>query len=120
MPIFTHTAGAYSIDLPHLLAAARFCKAHPEGRLATGMWIDPTWTATDFWRWFRTCLHTKINRDDTRAWRKLRADYQADLAHDVRLINDYTGRRIRHSGSRGLLRTAELRRRYPHINTQEE
>ena len=121
MPLFTELAGAaYTTDLPHLLATARWLKAHPTGLVPTGMWITQTWSAADFWQWFRTCLHAKINRGDTRPWRKLRTDYQSDLAHDARLINDYTGRRIRCTGSRGLLRTAELRRRYPHIDTQEE
>lgn len=119
MPLFIRTEGTYTTDLPHLLTAARWCKAHPEGRLATGIWGNPTWTTTDFWQWFRACLHAKIDRGDTRPWRKLSSDYQRDLALDARLINDYTGRRIRRTGSRGLLRTPELRRRYPHIDTQE-
>lgn len=41
-----------------------------------------------------------------------------DLIHDARCINDYA-RGIRHSGCRGLLRTARMRARYPHINNQE-
>jgi hypothetical protein len=37
------------------------------------------------------------------------------MAHDARLIND-AARHIRWSG-RNLLRTPEMRRRYPHVNT---
>lgn len=121
MPLFAEDpAGAYHTDLAHLLAAARWCKAHPDGRLATGMWAEPTWRAADFWRWQTQCLCEKINRTDERTGRKLSPEYQADLAHDARIIADYTRRRIRHSGCHGLLRTPELRRRYPHIDHQEE
>ncbi len=121
MPLFAEDrTGDYCTDRRHLLTAARWCKAHPDGQIATGMWTEPTWSAADFARWFMHCLHEKINRGDTRAWRKLRPEYQADLTHDARMIADYTRRRVRHTGCQGLLRTPELRRRYPHIDRQEE
>lgn len=42
----------------------------------------------------------------------------ADYAHDARVINDYLTRRIRHTGSRNLLRTPEMKAKYPHIDNQ--
>lgn len=41
-----------------------------------------------------------------------------DAQHDARVINDYYGQRIRHSGCRNLLRDLELKCRYPHIDNQ--
>lgn len=41
-----------------------------------------------------------------------------DLQVDARRINEYVGQRIRHTGSRGLLRDAAMQARYPHINNQ--
>jgi hypothetical protein len=48
----------------------------------------------------------------------LGAVYQLGLALDAKVINDYCARRIRYSGSRGLLRLPEMQRKYPHINNQ--
>lgn len=42
----------------------------------------------------------------------------ADYAHDARVINDYLTRRICHTGSRNLLRTPEMKAKYPHIDNQ--
>lgn len=42
----------------------------------------------------------------------------ADYAHDARIISDYLTRRIRHTGSRNLLRTPEMKAKYPHIDNQ--
>lgn len=42
----------------------------------------------------------------------------ADYAHDARTISDYLTRRIRHTGSRNLLRTPELKAKYPYIDNQ--
>jgi hypothetical protein len=98
-----------------IIRAFQFFKKHPEGRLRTGVWSDPAWTRDAFLAWFRECLNRKINRGNTRPWRCLTPQWQADMAHDARLIND-AARHIRWSG-RNLLRTPEMRRRYPHLNT---
>jgi hypothetical protein len=42
----------------------------------------------------------------------------ADLQIDARRINEYVGQRVRHTGSRGLLRDPAMQARYPHINNQ--
>lgn len=120
MPLFAENAAGYSTDRRHLLTAAHWCKTHPHGRITTGMWEDPDWTTAEFWRWFMRCLHAKINRQDQRTWRKLSDEYQLAQALDALVIRGYYGHRIRHTGCRGLLRTPELRRRYPHIDRQEE
>jgi hypothetical protein len=98
-----------------IIRAFRFFKKHPEAQLQTGVWSDPVWTRDAFLHWFHDCLLQKINRGDTRPWRCLTPQWQADMAHDARLIND-AARHIRWSG-RNLLRTPEMRRRYPHVNT---
>lgn len=71
--------------------------------------------------WLRQCLANKINRDldaERATWRKWHRDWQSDVRVDRNLIEDYLYRRYRSTGCRGLLRTVEMRRRYPHINTQ--
>jgi hypothetical protein len=108
----------YRTTLPKLLAAYRFFEQCPDGQIRTGMWEQPTWTADEFRGWFRGCLHAKINRNDRRPWRKLDDAYQLSLAIDARTVNDYYARRMRHTGCRNILRTPELRRRYPHVNSQ--
>ncbi|SEN73817.1 DUF2958 domain-containing protein [Nitrosomonas marina] len=42
----------------------------------------------------------------------------ADFAHDARVINDYLTKRVRSSGSRNLLRTPEMMKKYPYIDNQ--
>ncbi|MCA9422205.1 MAG: DUF2958 domain-containing protein [Nitrospira sp.] len=42
----------------------------------------------------------------------------ADFAHDARVINDYLTKRVRSSGSRNLLRTPEMKKKYPYIDNQ--
>ncbi|SET44351.1 Protein of unknown function [Nitrosomonas marina] len=42
----------------------------------------------------------------------------ADFAHDARVINDYFTKRARSSGSRNLLRTPEMKKKYPYIDNQ--
>jgi hypothetical protein len=41
-----------------------------------------------------------------------------DLQIDAGRINDYVGKRIRHTGCRSLLRDPRMQARYPHINNQ--
>lgn len=86
-------------------------------RIPTNIWHTPYWEPERFLRWFSGCATARSNRDDPRAnWRKMQFTYQGDLCHDARIINDFA-RRIRWPGS-NLLRTPELRERYPHVNTQ--
>lgn len=102
-----------------LVAAMRFAKSHTDdnGRLPVGDF--DVMTPTEFRRWFLLCLNRKISRDDPRhGCRRFDDNYHFDLKLDALKINDYVGRRVRQSGSSGLLRTPEMRRRYPHINRQ--
>ena len=98
-----------------LLRVHAFFRQHPSGRIKTGVWTDPEWGRAEFLVWFRECLDQKINRDDRRPWRCLTREWQADMAHDARLINAAV-RGIRQSGC-NLLLTPEMQRRYPHVNT---
>lgn len=66
----------------------------------------------------RRCLDRKINREGTRQWRRLGSEYQSDLRCDAQTVNDYYARRLRHTACRNILRTPELRARYPHVSTQ--
>jgi hypothetical protein len=101
-----------------LLDAAATMKANPETIYDIGeagcIWPPERWTWADFRRWFIKCLQLKINRHDGRTWRKFDREYQRNLRCDADVINDYARRVMR----RGLnvLRTPEMRRRYPHIN----
>ena len=101
-----------------LLETDRYFKENPNGRISTGVWDDPEWDAAQFWQWFRECLNDKINREDTRQWRNLTPQCQLDLRLDVRAIRQYVQNVARSSGSRGMLRTPELKRRYPNIDNQ--
>jgi hypothetical protein len=76
------------------------------------------WTVDEFRRWFMSCLMNKINRNDTQTGRKHTEQYQSDMRYDARIINEYMGTRIRHTGCRMLLRTKEMQRLYPYINNQ--
>ena len=116
--MFSESEAGYFTSVPRILAAAAWFREHPDGTMQTGMWAEPVWLALDFHYWFLRCLNRKIDRDDNRHWRKLAPDYQDDLRHDARAVNDYA-RRVRNSGCNGLLATPELRRRYPHVNRQE-
>ncbi len=109
---FSHSVGT-------LLYSYRKFKANPDtGFQVPWAWPHDTWDWPRFRKWFRECLHRKINRDDTRTGRKHTDQYQRDLAWDRDRVHDYLFRRIRNSGCSGLLRTPELRKRYPHINCQ--
>lgn len=99
-----------------LIECYRFLQANPTGTIYVE--YGTVWTKSEFLAWFHRCLNNKINREDRRAWRKLTDEYQLDLWRDAREINRYMGQRVRHTGCSGLLRTAEMRQRYPHINRQ--
>lgn len=101
-----------------LVAAMYAAKADPRLCFPTGCWPNDRLTATEFRQWFTACLEHKINRALPQLGRKHDSDYQLDLQCDRRTIDDYTQRRVRNTGCTGMLRTPELRRRYPHINNQ--
>ena len=110
----------YMTTAKQLLAAHRMFITNPDTVLSTGMWTDPYWTKEDFHRWFMHCLHAKVNRNDKRTWHKLDVLYQSQLHCDACVIADYTLRHVRSSGSRGMLRTPELQRRFSYINNQSQ
>lgn len=43
-----------------------------------------------------------------------------DFQHDARVIDDYFEKRIRNSGSRNMLRTPEMKKRYPEIDNPDD
>lgn len=84
------------------------------------------WTATgqvmdkeEAKRRLRELIDVAINRkagieDITPKQKQRLIDYQ----HDARVISDYLTRRIRHTGSYNLLRTPEMKAKYPDIDNQ--
>lgn len=68
----------YSVST--LKAYHNFVTTNPAGRVAIhGDWTRDSMTALEWRKWFRDCLHKKINRDTPRNGRKLSADYQRDM-----------------------------------------
>lgn len=108
----------YVTTTRRLIDTARAVKANPRIKIKTGMWEHSDWTAADFRRWFYAKLDEKINRNLPQTGRKQTEDYQIDQKFDSYAIKNYYGKHIRHSGSRNLLRTPELRRLYPQVNCQ--
>lgn len=102
-------------SLPTLLRAYQFAKTVPTAVFRVD-WCTEL-TGREWLKWFREKLHEKINREDKRNWRKLDREYWRDLRWDARIINEYA-KRIRNPGM-NLLRTPEMRRRYPHVNNQQ-
>lgn len=84
------------------------------------------WTATgqvmdkeDAKRRLRELIDVAINRkagieDITPKQKQRLIDYQ----HDARVISDYLTKRIRHTGARNMLRTPEMKAKFPEINNQ--
>ena len=103
-------------DAHTLLAVAIFFKIHPDGMVKVGVWPETTWDAGQFREWFHKCLMAKISSHAPRMGRKSTRQYQLDLSLDAGVINDFYGRRIVRPG-RNILRTLEMRRRYPNINS---
>jgi hypothetical protein len=112
--------GTYRTSIRNISTAIRFFKANPDAEIPTGMWSHSRWTRDEFYRWFHESLNEKINRESQPTGRKHTANYQNDQRWDARQVNEYMGKRLRHIGSTGLLRTPELQARYPHINNQRE
>lgn len=119
---FTEQDGTYRTSIRNIQTARQWFKEHPGGKISTGMWTDGAWTEAQFTRWLRDCLNAKINSHlpaSMTTGRKHSREWQLNAWRDAREVNDYYGRRLRHSGCRGLLRTPEMQRRYPEVNTQE-
>lgn len=100
-----------------LIDSYKTFKANPEQKWNMGIWPDESWNFTDFQKWFIKCLNEKINRQDSRTWRKLTPEYQLNLKKDSWRIKDYYRSRAVCSGC-NLLNTPEMKNRYPHINTR--
>jgi hypothetical protein len=122
--IFDHVTPIGSADgrytVSRLLATIRAIDDLPPfARIPAGAWPNKGLYPREWRQWFRACLDQKINRNDPRAgWRKMSREYQVAQWQDRRAVEDYIHRRIRCSGSRGNLRTPEMKRRYPHIDCQ--
>ena len=102
-----------------LLLVYYFFTVCPNGLIRSGIWTNPTWDRSTFQQWFYKCLDEKINRDMDHTGRKRTPEYQNALKLDRKHIHDYLNHRIRNTGSRNILHTPEMQRRYPYINTQE-
>lgn len=96
-----------------LILILKFAKSNPD-HITTIFW-DRSMTGREYVRWFRDCLNEKINRNIPEKGRKYHYQYQADQLIDARIIREVIGLRIRRSGT-NILRTKELRERYPDIN----
>jgi len=57
-------------------------------------WGCPGLTGDAFRFWFLDCLMTKINRQDSRRWRRLTPDFQISLRRDARRLDDLQHRII--------------------------
>lgn len=96
----------------------RAAKAWEPGTAFVQLDWATTLTAEEWLDWFRACLHRKITAVDPRTitpgprWEGLESDGWK--------IQDYTMRRIRHSGCRNFLQSRPMQRRFPWINNQEE
>ena len=110
-------------DWKHLKAIA---KANPgqRVRMFTYDLLRPMrfMCASDALAYMRGRLHMKISRPDERPanWRNVEAYDQMmdDVAHDRRRVHEYEVLRLRHTGSRNLLRHPHYKQRYPHIDNQ--
>jgi hypothetical protein len=110
--LFTPTG---QTDAHTLLAVAAFFRSHPDGLVKVGVWPETTWNAGQFREWFHTCLMEKISFRSPCKGRKTTRQYQLEQRLDAQVINEFHGRRIVRRG-RNILRTPEMRRRYPQIN----
>lgn len=116
---FQDSGGTYKTETRNILQAARFFRLNPDGEIVTGMWEHPTWDKHEFREWFIECLNAKCSRGlEHPAWRRWKREYQRNQEVDGETILAFTAFRRRSSGSCGMLRTPELKRRFPHINCQ--
>lgn len=114
--------GVTGYTVGELLYAWEQFKANPNTRFELpDVWPPVAWRFDQWQVWFLRCLNAKINRNDPRAnWRKMDESYQDGLQCDRVTIENYLFRRIRNTGCHNILRTPELKRKYPHIDHQEK
>jgi hypothetical protein len=79
-------------------------------------WGCPGLTGDAFRRWFREMLDAKINREDSRRWRRLSTDYQNALFRDAHRVREITQQRIIHRQ----FETEIVRARFGHLLTRED
>ena len=97
-----------------LLQAVRIARQNPRARFEVpGQFpLD----SSDVLRLWERGVHARASR-----WIELTEAQEREhelLLHDARVINDYVGKRIRHTGCRNLLRHPGMKARYPHIDNQ--
>jgi sarcosine oxidase delta subunit len=102
-----------------LVTCYRFMREDINGKRSIEVSWHQKMSAAEWLRWFRKTLHEKISSYERRTGRKFDDTYQLELRRDARLINDYFGKRLRHTGCRNILWTREMQERYPQVNTQE-
>lgn len=110
---FIEQSGGYLTTAGRIVRVKKFFDEHPNGVLKTGIWTDDSWNKEKFYAWFRKCLFLKTGG----------AKYTEDeilMIRDGRKINDYVGKRIRHTGSRNFLSTPALKAMYPEIDNQTD
>lgn len=97
-----------------LLQAVKIARANPHARFDVpgnfSLYSD------DVLRLWRSGVDARASRG-LPALSQRAERFHADMQIDARRINDYASG-IRHTGCRGLLRTAAMQARYPHINNQ--
>lgn len=92
-----------------LIKAVQIAKTNPHARFRVPGGFDMK--SKDVLEMWRSGVMNRCNRG-----LRIAAD-NFDLAWDAARINEYQ-RRIRRSGCRNLLRTPEMKARYPHIDNQ--
>ena len=102
----------------NLKDAIAYFKRNPDGIIKVD-WCT-SWTKTQLKEWLLRCINNKINQGDKRNYRKFAESWQDGIEGDSQRINEYFAKRIRHPGSRGLLRTPEMKAKYPYIDCQEK
>jgi hypothetical protein len=103
------------ISTAALIQAVKIARADPRAMFTVPG--DFPLRADDVLRLWTRGVHARASRGlpvlSARAERR-----HADLQIDALRINEYVGQRVRHTGSRGLLRDAAMQARYPHIHNQ--
>lgn len=89
-----------------------------EGFAARSVGSSGTMTKTEATKILHDLVDIAINRKGGIELTPEQEREYNDYRHDARIIDDYMNRRIRHTGSRNLLRMPELKAKYPHIDNQ--
>lgn len=95
-----------------LIDAVKAAKANPNLTIVLRGFGHYDKTSAEYLRWFRGCLNEKINRNEMRKGRKFSRDYEIGLILDARVIREKA------FSGRNLLRTPELKRRFPHLDNR--